>query len=94
MDRNPGKIAELKSEATRLGINIETQTGDLEIGLHDSLKEKFDYVLVDAPCSGTGTLRRNPEIKWRITQKDLRKITAVQKIILQNASTLLKKADT
>jgi 16S rRNA (cytosine967-C5)-methyltransferase len=92
IDRNPGKIAELKLEAERLGINIiETQTGDLEVGIHDSLKDKFDYVLVDAPCSGTGTLRRNPEIKCRITKKDLRIFTAVQKLILQNASVAVKK---
>jgi 16S rRNA (cytosine967-C5)-methyltransferase len=92
IDRNPGKIAELKLETERLGINIiETQTGDLSVCLHDSLKEKFGYVLVDAPCSGTGTLRRNPEIKWRTTEKDLRNFTAAQKIILQNASAAVKK---
>jgi 16S rRNA (cytosine967-C5)-methyltransferase len=92
IDRNPEKIAELKLEAARLGINIiETQTGDLEAGLDDSLKEKFDYVLVDAPCSGTGTLRRNPEIKWRTTEKDLHNFTAIQKLILQNASAAVKK---
>jgi 16S rRNA (cytosine967-C5)-methyltransferase len=57
----------------------------------DSLREKFDYVLVDAPCSGLGTLRRNPEIKWRTTEKDLRNFAAAQKAILQNASKAVKK---
>jgi len=92
VDRNPEKIAELKKDATRLGINIiETQTLDLSAGLPDSLKEKFDHVLVDAPCSGLGTLRRNPEIKWRTTEKDLRNFAAAQKVILQNASLAVKK---
>lgn len=92
IDRNPGRIAELKQEATRLGINIiEAQTGDLETGIPDSFMEKFDCVLVDAPCSGLGTLRRNPEIKWRTTEKDLRHFAAAQKIILQNSSALVKK---
>jgi len=92
VDYNPNKLAELKQEATRLGINIiEAQTGDLSCGLPDSIKEQFDYVLVDAPCSGTGTLRRNPEIKWRITQKDLLHFAAGQKIILQNAASAVKK---
>ena len=91
VDRNPEKIAELKKDAIRLGINIiETQTLDLSAGLPDSLKEKFDHVLVDAPCSGLGTLRRNPEIKWRTTEKDLRNFAAAQKVILQNASLAVK----
>jgi 16S rRNA (cytosine967-C5)-methyltransferase len=46
---------------------------------------------VDAPCSGLGTLRRNPEIKWSTTEKDLRNFSAAQKIILQKASTAVKK---
>jgi len=92
IDRNQGKIAELKLEAERLGvIIIETHIGDLEVSLPNSLKEKFDYVLVDAPCSGTGTLRRNPEIKWRVTEKDLRNFTAAQKLILLNAAAAVKK---
>lgn len=92
VDRNPERITELKQEATRLGINIiEAQTGDLSCGLPDSIKEQFDYVLVDAPCSGTGTLRRNPEIKWRLAEKDLPNFAAVQKIILQNAASAVKK---
>ena len=92
VDRNPEKIAELKKDATRLGINIiETQTLDLSAGLPDSLKEKFNHVLVDASCSGLGTLPRNPEIKWRTTEKDLSNFAAAQKVILQNASVAVKK---
>jgi 16S rRNA (cytosine967-C5)-methyltransferase len=92
LDRNPEKIAELKIDATRLGITIiDTQQGDLNAGLPDSLKETFDHVLVDAPCSGLGTLRRNPEIKWRTTENNLRNFVNAQKIILQNASRAVKK---
>lgn len=92
LDRNPERIAELEQETKRLGINIlEAKFCDLSESLTNYLKEKFDCVLVDAPCSGTGTLRRNPEIKWRMAQKDLRNFTAAQKIILQNASVAVKK---
>lgn len=46
----------------------------------------FDRVLVDAPCTGTGTLRRNPEIKWRITAEDIQSLQAVQLRILRNSA--------
>jgi 16S rRNA (cytosine967-C5)-methyltransferase len=52
------------------------------------LHGKIDRVLVDAPCSGTGTLRRNPDIKWRAI--DLAELTATQSRILEAASRLLK----
>ncbi|MDQ2936758.1 MAG: 16S rRNA (cytosine(967)-C(5))-methyltransferase RsmB [Acidobacteriota bacterium] len=50
------------------------------------LESAFDRVLVDAPCSGTGTLRRNPEIRWRITPDDIRDLSERQKQLLSNAS--------
>ena len=50
----------------------------------------FDKVLVDAPCSGTGTLRRNPEIRWRLTPVDIVKLAEQQKQILKRASEMLK----
>jgi 16S rRNA (cytosine967-C5)-methyltransferase len=46
---------------------------------------KFDRILVDAPCSGTGTLMRNPEIKWKLTQADLGDLQQRQVTILRNA---------
>jgi 16S rRNA (cytosine967-C5)-methyltransferase len=92
IDRDSEKISELKKETARMGITtIETQTADLSISLPDSLKERFDHVLVDAPCSGTGTLRRNPEIKWRIHPEDLHNYITVQKLILGNAALAVKK---
>ncbi|HEV2914639.1 MAG TPA: 16S rRNA (cytosine(967)-C(5))-methyltransferase RsmB [Pyrinomonadaceae bacterium] len=46
----------------------------------------FDRVLVDAPCTGTGTLRRNPEIRWRISPSDIAELSARQRAILVNAA--------
>ncbi|HVF87057.1 MAG TPA: 16S rRNA (cytosine(967)-C(5))-methyltransferase RsmB [Pyrinomonadaceae bacterium] len=51
--------------------------------------ESFDRVLVDAPCTGTGTLRHNPEIRWRISNRDIKELAARQKKILGNAARAL-----
>jgi 16S rRNA (cytosine967-C5)-methyltransferase len=50
----------------------------------------FDRMLIDAPCSGTGTLRRNPEIRWRISDDDIRALAAQQKSFLKQAARVLK----
>ena len=50
----------------------------------------FDKVLVDAPCSGTGTFRRNPEIRWRLTPVDIEKLAAQQRQILRRAIEMVK----
>ncbi len=54
------------------------------------LQGKFDRVLVDAPCSGLGTLRRNPDLKWRQTEQDIAELTAKQTSILDRAARLVK----
>ena len=53
-------------------------------------KNSFDRVLLDAPCSGTGTLRRNPEIRWRLTPSDFSAFAANQKRFLANAAEVVK----
>lgn len=50
----------------------------------------FDRILVDAPCSGTGTLRRNPEIRWRISEADIAELSGQQKLFLKHAVRVLK----
>ena len=68
----------------------------IRIVAHDAARglpfadNSFDRVLVDAPCSGTGTLRRNPEIRWRITAADILDLAARQKLILNNAAKLVR----
>ncbi len=52
--------------------------------------ESFDRVLVDAPCSGTGTLRHNPEIRWRITAPDIKELSEKQTKILANAAVVVR----
>ena len=54
------------------------------------LRGKFDRVLVDAPCTGSGTLRRNPDLKWRLSPEELERINAIQKSVLEEASKLVK----
>ena len=50
----------------------------------------FDRILVDAPCSGLGALRRNPDARWRVRPEDLPELAKVQRALLESAATLLK----
>jgi 16S rRNA (cytosine967-C5)-methyltransferase len=54
------------------------------------LNGKCDRVLVDAPCSGSGTLRRNPDLKWRFSETELARVKDVQRSVLRAAARLLK----
>ena len=58
------------------------------------LSTRFDKILVDAVCSGTGTLRRNPEIRWRLRPEDLARLAGLQLGLLDNAADLLKPGGT
>jgi len=50
----------------------------------------FDYVLLDAPCTGTGTMREHPEIRWRLDPGDFARMAAVQSPMLDNAAALVR----
>jgi len=73
----------LRTDAQRIRI----VTADAR---HLPLKRTFDRILVDAPCSGTGTLARNPEIKWRLEPEDLPELHERQLAILRSAAERLK----
>jgi 16S rRNA (cytosine967-C5)-methyltransferase len=85
------KLDDLKKRASRAGVyNIfPADIGRMaEIG---SMKEGADIILVDAPCSGTGTFRRNPDAKWKLSQERLAKFPPDQTAILERALPHLKK---
>jgi len=87
MDRNLEKIEQLQNDASRMGIRIiEAIRADGELPLSSEYHNQFDAVFVDAPCSGTGTLRRNPEIKWRLQPGDIDRHAGTQNSILRNAA--------
>ena len=87
------RLAKLKPRLARSGLSnvhpvrIESEN-DIKI---KRLAGKLDRVLVDAPCSGLGTLRRNPDLKWRQTPEAVAELTVKQSAILHAASGLVKK---
>jgi 16S rRNA (cytosine967-C5)-methyltransferase len=91
LDLNPKRL-ELVSEGTRrLGCEgVETRPWDLTAPPSFLEPGSFDRVLVDAPCSGLGVLRRNPEIRWRRREADLREMAARQSAILANVAPLVR----
>ncbi|AZI22325.1 methyltransferase domain-containing protein [Chryseobacterium taklimakanense] len=85
------KLAELKRRAKRAGAhNIETRT-ITDNKVIKRLQEKADRLLIDAPCSGLGVLKRNPDSKWKIDQEFIERIKVEQQQILQDYSKILKK---
>jgi 16S rRNA (cytosine967-C5)-methyltransferase len=81
LDLQHGGLARLGVEAGRLGVRIVRARAD-STSLPIAAAAQFDAVLVDAPCSGLGTLRQHPEIRWRRTPGDLDTLAALQARLL------------
>lgn len=90
MDLYENKLNELKRRARRNGaFNIETRVIE-STKVIKKLIEKADKVLIDAPCSGLGVLKRNPDTKWKTTPDFLEKVTKTQAELLDSYSRMLK----
>jgi 16S rRNA (cytosine967-C5)-methyltransferase len=70
LDIDPARTARLAGNLARLGLAANVQTGDAVAFAH-AASERFDRILVDAPCSGSGVVRRHPDIKWLRRESDL-----------------------
>lgn len=93
-DLYPEKLSALAVESARLGLStVETRGVDWSVG-HGGLSEEFDRVLVDAPCSGTGTLRRRPEILRRLGPSDPARLAVLSETILRSAASRAKPGGT
>lgn len=79
-DVDPGRMRDLPERARRAGARIATCDGTALAG------QVFDLVLLDVPCSGSGTWRRTPESKWTLTPERLEELLAVQSEILDHAT--------
>jgi len=91
MDNNAKKLHRLQSEMVRLGISMVTPlTYDLNDPAVAKSIIKFDRILLDAPCSGLGVLRRNPDAKWSIFEQDLIRHAKRQTIFLDNLAHQVK----
>ncbi len=89
MDISEHKIGMLKKRAIDLGIDIITATVMDATIYNNEMKSKYDKILVDAPCSGFGIIRRKPEIRYK-TYEDVVDLPDIQYAILENASKYLK----
>ena len=89
-DASPRRLRTLRKLLPRLTANAAAvRMVRLDAAQALPFRRVFDRILIDAPCSGTGTLGRNPEIKWRFTPEDLERLPAIQAGILSNALSLL-----
>ncbi len=89
IDKSDDKIKLIEENLSRLGVTgVEVIKGDAS---EFKSKKKFDKILIDAPCSGLGIVRRYPDIKWKRTKEDFTSLSTIQFAILDNCSKLLKK---
>jgi 16S rRNA (cytosine967-C5)-methyltransferase len=94
MDVSPAKLPLILETAGRLGITIiNTRAADL-LKSAAIPADSFDRILLDAPCSGLGVLRRNPEAKWRLQPADIARLASTQRQMLANAARALKPGGT
>src|SRR6185369_7088498 len=89
-DTNRLRLSKLPPRAARAGANIETRLLNPPNELAELAAEQAGIVLVDAPCSGSGTWRRNPEGRWRLTPDRLDRVVAVQSRLLDIAAELVR----
>ncbi len=89
-DINAFRLNELRKRARRAGaFNIRVISTD-EIQGQDRFRNAFDVVFIDAPCSGLGTLRRNPGLKWTVTEEGIKELSAKQLHIMESHAPFVK----
>jgi 16S rRNA (cytosine967-C5)-methyltransferase len=89
-DRGSSKLERLLFELERQGFDATTVTADLtKPPQHHLLTTAFSKILLDAPCSGTGTMGRRPEIRWRLNRPAIRSLVQIQSTLLEATAKLL-----
>jgi len=94
VDRSPNRMARLRHNLARLALNAETVVAEGADWLEQNHDRVLDGILVDAPCTSTGTIRRHPDIGWLRQESDIAPLIAVQKRLLQSAAAALKPGGT
>jgi 16S rRNA (cytosine967-C5)-methyltransferase len=90
VDRSEARLARLRDNLTRIGLQAETVAADAT----EWKAEPFDAVLLDAPCSSTGTIRRHPDVPWIKREADISGLTSLQQRLLDRAAALVKPGGT
>jgi len=90
VDRAPARLRRLRDNLARLALQAEIVAADIE----QWSAEPFDSVLLDAPCSSTGTIRRHPDVPWLKSTGDIAKLSALQRRLLDRAVALTKPGGT
>lgn len=91
LDLSANRLARLETNLARLGLEVETAAGDLRKHRPET---PYDAVLLDAPCSSTGTVRRHPDVPWTKSPADIGKLAALQADLLDHATTLVRPGGT
>jgi 16S rRNA (cytosine967-C5)-methyltransferase len=90
IDRSPARLGRLRENLTRLELHADIVAADAL----EWQSGPFDAVLLDAPCSATGTIRRHPDIPWLKSEADIAALTSLQQRLLDRAVDLLKPGGT
>lgn len=91
LEKHPQRVELIKKGAGRLGCrSIEARSWDLTLAPDFLAAESFDRVLLDAPCSGLGVLRRNPESRWNRLLADVRELAGLQEVLLDQVAPFVK----
>jgi 16S rRNA (cytosine967-C5)-methyltransferase len=90
VDRSEARLKRLRDNLKRLGLQAETIVADAT----EWNAEPFDAVLLDAPCSSTGTIRRHPDVPWIKRENEIATLTSLQQQLLDRAAALVKPGGT
>jgi 16S rRNA (cytosine967-C5)-methyltransferase len=90
IDRSPSRMARLRDNLARLKLEADTAVADAAEWLGQHGNGDFDGILIDAPCTSTGTIRRHPDVGWLRQESDIAALAAQQKRLLQKAVAVLK----
>ena len=90
VDRAPARLARVRENLARLSLAADLVIADVA----EWTAEPFDAVLLDAPCSSTGTIRRHPDVPWLKSPADIGKLAALQRRLIERAAALTKPGGT